>query len=97
MTSRGFGTEAARQFLRRPRPSPRSRRSTSASTRSSGGSPAARAAIVAPVMGASDAARSDGGPAGRRPGGTPPRLADVLRIARDEKVELTTPQPERAA
>jgi NAD(P)-dependent dehydrogenase (short-subunit alcohol dehydrogenase family) len=95
MTSRGFGTEAARQFLG-------DRTITTVTPLDVG--------IDALVRGIAHRARIVVAPSWVRPilpvrmvaqrvvdQAVRRRVADVVRIARDEKVELTTPQPERAS
>jgi hypothetical protein len=95
MTSRGFGTEAARSFLRG--------RSLTKVTSLEVGIDALERGIarrsrivvapwwVRPILPVRMVAQRVVDLASRR------GLEDALRIAREEKVDLTTPQPERAA
>jgi NAD(P)-dependent dehydrogenase (short-subunit alcohol dehydrogenase family) len=95
MTSRGFGTEAAQRFLRGKALTRVTPLKVGIDALERGISRRARRIVapawVAAVLPVRMVAQRVVDLAGRR------GLADVLRIAREETVELTTPQPERVA
>ena len=95
MTSRGFGTEAARQFLGDRTITTVTPLDVGIDALERGIARRARIVVapswVRPILPVRMVAQRVVDQAVRR------RVADVVRIARDEKVELTTPQPERAS
>jgi NAD(P)-dependent dehydrogenase (short-subunit alcohol dehydrogenase family) len=95
MTSRGFGTEAARRFLGEGSITKVTPLKVGIDALELGIARRSRIVVapawVRPILSIRMVAQPVVELATRR------RLPDALRIARDEKVELTTPQPERSA